>query len=76
MSAAFPVVADAFDGKDDFSAALLGVFPLLTDLESEYGFEDPGEAAYASDSFFLGCGTGDIEVFHAVEDAMSEAFDG
>lgn len=76
MSAAFPVVADAFDGKDDFSAALLGVFPLLTDLESEYGFEDPGEAAYAIDSFFLVCGTGDIEVFHAVEDAMSEAFDG
>ena len=76
MSAVFPVVADAFDGKDDFSAALLGVFPLLTDLESEYGFEDPGEAAYAIDGFFLVCGTGDIEVFHAVEDAMSEAFDG
>ena len=76
MSAAFPVVADAFDGKDDFSAALLGVFPLLTDLESEYGFEDPGEAAYAIDGFFFVCGTGDIEVFHAVEDAMSEAFDG
>ncbi|MEE3276051.1 MAG: hypothetical protein VX240_07520 [Actinomycetota bacterium] len=70
LSAAAAGVADAFDGKDDFLAAL----PELASLEtmgSEYGFEDPGEAEYAIDGFFLVCGAGDSAVFDAFEEAMS-----
>ncbi|MCH2412161.1 MAG: hypothetical protein MK189_04230, partial [Acidimicrobiales bacterium] len=70
LSAAYAVAADAFDGKDDFSA-WSSLFPLIMDLESEYGFEDPGEAEYAIDGFFLVCGAGDIEVFKVIEEAMS-----
>jgi hypothetical protein len=71
-------VADAFDGKDDFLSALPELASLET-LGSEYGFEDPGEAEYAIDGFFLACGTGDNAVFDAFEEAMSvldEAFEG
>ena len=78
LSAAAAGVADAFDGKDDFLSALPELASLET-LGSEYGFEDPGEAEYAIDGFFLACGTGDNAVFDAFEEAMSvldEAFEG
>jgi hypothetical protein len=70
LSAAAAGVADAFDGKDDFLSALPELASLET-LESEYGFEDPGEAEYAIDDFFLVCGAGDNAVFDAFEEAMS-----
>jgi hypothetical protein len=70
LSAAAAEIANAFDGKDDFLAALPELAPLET-LGSEYGFEDPGEAEYAIDDFFLVCGAGDNAVFKAFEEAMS-----
>ena len=78
LSAAAAGVADAFDGKDDFLSALPELASLET-LGSEYGFEDPGEAEYAIDDFFLACGAGDNAVFDAFEEAMSvldEVFEG
>jgi len=78
LSAAAAGVADAFDGKDDFLSALPELASLET-LGSEYGFEDPGEAEYAIDGFFLACGAGDNAVFDAFEEAMSvldEVFEG
>ena len=70
LSAAAAGIADAFDGKDDFLAALPELAPLET-LGSEYGFEDPGEAEYAIDDFFLVCGAGGNAVFDTFEEAMS-----
>jgi|GEM_PF-372175 len=78
LSAAAAGIADAFDGKDDFLSALPEL-ALLETLGLEYGFEDPGEAEYAIDNFFLVCGVGDNGVFNAFEEAMSVldgAFDG
>jgi hypothetical protein len=78
LSAAAAGIADAFDGKDDFLSALPEL-ALLETLGLEYGFEDPGEAEYAIDDFFLVCGVGDNGVFNAFEEAMSVldgAFDG
>jgi hypothetical protein len=70
LSAAAAGIADAFDGKDDFLSALPELAPLEA-LGSEYGFEDPGEAEYAIDDFFLVCGAGDNAVFNTFEEAMS-----
>ena len=70
LSAAAAGIADAFDGKDDFLAALPELAPLET-LGLEYGFEDPGVAEYAIDNFFLVCGAGDNAVFNTFEEAMS-----
>ena len=70
LSAVGAGIADAFDGKDDFLAALPELAPLET-LGLEYGFEDPGVAEYAIDNFFLVCGAGDNAVFDVVEEAMS-----
>ena len=70
LSAAAAGIADAFDGKDDFLSALPEL-AILETLGLEYGFEDPGEAEYAIDNFFLVCGVGDNGVFDAFEEAMS-----
>jgi len=70
LSAVGAGIADAFDGKDDFLAALPELAPLET-LGLEYGFEDPGVAEYVIDNFFLVCGAGDNAVFDVVEEAMS-----
>jgi len=65
-------LADAFDGKPDFMAAIVEAMPVFMDYEAKTGFEDPGEAEYALDDYLdAACGTGENEVFKAVDEAMS-----
>ena len=65
-------LADAFDGKPDFMAAIAEAMPVFIYYEDKTGFEDPGEAEYALDDYLdAACGTGENEVFKAVDEAMS-----
>ncbi|MBC8363466.1 MAG: right-handed parallel beta-helix repeat-containing protein [Actinobacteria bacterium] len=63
--------ADAFDGKDDFVDGLEEFYTLVMNFETQFGFEEPGEAEYAIDDFLLVCGTVDNQVFKAIEETFS-----